>query len=182
MSQCSTHVGDCRSWGGVPLPIPPRWRTHPQSLFSEGGAGPTAPTAQGRVIDREGGGQSFPLCSVPLPRECQASWAWQVENRVPPLPRINRIGRAHLLLPGDPGRVAWVTQQLQRRPRPQKAGRGLEERGGAGAGPPRRVWKLLEVIAVPPSSLLPLGAGKESPCQPRPAPFPQPEPRPAAKP
>lgn len=59
MFQCSTHVGDCRSWGGVPLPIPPRWRTHPQSLFSEGGAGTTAPTAQGRVIDREGGVNHF---------------------------------------------------------------------------------------------------------------------------
>lgn len=70
--------------GTLPSHSPPRWRTRPQSLLSEGGAGITAPTALCRVIDGGGGRQSFPLRSVPLPRECQASWARQVESRVPP--------------------------------------------------------------------------------------------------
>lgn len=79
---CSTHVGHCRSWGGSP-----RCPIRPQCPLAEGGAGTAAPTALCCVTDgggNGGGGQSFPFCSIPLPRECRASCAWQVDNKVLP--------------------------------------------------------------------------------------------------
>lgn len=111
--------------GTLPSHSPPRWRTRPQSLLSEGGAGITAPTALCRVID--GGGVVNHSLYAPSHSRGSAKLAgpgkWKAGSR-PRLPRIKKFGTAHLLLSRDPGRVLRVTQQLHSLP-------GRKRRGGA---------------------------------------------------
>lgn len=86
------------------------------------------------------------------------------ESRLRLYLRVNRTGSA-TPYPGPRENGSGAEPQQRQDPGRSGWGGASREGGGAGAGAPRRAWKLLEVIAVPPSSLLPPRAGKESPAR-----------------
>lgn len=110
--------------GEGPPPRPPRWRMRPRVSAPRRRRQHHRPNSP-RPWDRwrGWGGQSFPLCSIPLPRERWARRTGRWEMRVPPAgSQVNR-GTARLL-PGDRGGCGHPAQAAEGGAAPARRGRG----------------------------------------------------------
>lgn len=143
MSRRSTPVSGCRGWEG---PIP-----HLESLKA-------APAEQGAcVID--GGEERSTNHSLFAPSHPRGSVRLTgprgyFRRLCPRLPEVQEVGVAYSLA-GDSRRTVAGRGRQRHRPGRSEWGGASSKGGGAGAGPPIRFWKLLEVIAVLLMLLLP---------------------------
>lgn len=163
MSRRSTPVSGCRGWEGPFCSDP---TPHLGSLKS-------APAELGACVIDGGEERSahHSLFAPPHPRGSVRLTGPRgyVRRLCPWLSEVQEVGVAYSLA-GDSRRIVAGRGRQRHRPGRSERGGASRKGGGAGAGPPIRFWKLLEVIAVllllllPPQRVPPPAQAGATPC------------------